>query len=42
VQLTFPLSFPADEMRSYPVTTELNKASFNEPGATAPLKPVII
>ena len=30
VQLTFPLTYPADEMHSYPVTPKVNKASFNE------------
>jgi putative SOS response-associated peptidase YedK len=42
VQWTFPLTFPADEMRCYPASMKVNKASFNEPEAIAPLEPVII
>ena len=41
VQRTYSLTFPADEMRSYPVTPKMNNASFNEPEAIAPLVPVI-
>jgi putative SOS response-associated peptidase YedK len=40
--LNSPLTYPADEMRSYPVTTKVNKASFNEPDAILPLERVIL
>jgi putative SOS response-associated peptidase YedK len=40
VHLNWP-TFPADEMRSYPVSPKMNKASFNEPEAIMPLEPVI-
>lgn len=40
-QLSFPLTYPADEMRSYPVTTKVNSSSFNEPDAILPLERVI-
>jgi putative SOS response-associated peptidase YedK len=41
VQHVFPFTYPADEMRSYPVTPKINKASFNEPEAILPLEHVI-
>jgi putative SOS response-associated peptidase YedK len=41
VQLMFPLTYPADEMRSYPVSMKVNKPSFNEPDAILPLERVI-
>jgi putative SOS response-associated peptidase YedK len=33
--------FPAELMTSYPVSPKVNKPSFNEPAALAPLEPVI-
>jgi putative SOS response-associated peptidase YedK len=33
--------YPSDLMLAYPVTPKMNKASFNEPAAIAPLEPVI-
>ena len=42
VQWTFPFSYPADAMRSYRVSRKVNKASFNEPDAIAPLEPLIV
>ena len=33
--------FPAELMTAYPVTPKMNKASFNEPEATAPLEHVL-
>jgi putative SOS response-associated peptidase YedK len=36
--VTFFNPFPAELMTAYPVTREINKASFNEPEAIAPLK----
>jgi hypothetical protein len=39
--LNLPPTYPADEMRSYPVTPRMNKASLNEPEAIAPLEPEI-
>jgi putative SOS response-associated peptidase YedK len=40
--LNLPLTYPADEMRSYPVTPRMNKTSFNEPDAILPLERVIV
>lgn len=39
--LNLPRVYPADEMRCYPVMPKMNKASFNEPEAIAPLERVI-
>jgi putative SOS response-associated peptidase YedK len=39
--LNLPLAYPADEMRCYPVTLKMNKASFDEPEAIAPIERVI-
>lgn len=36
----FP-AFPADLMTAYPVTSKMNKASFNEPEAIIPLEPIV-
>jgi putative SOS response-associated peptidase YedK len=36
----FPL-FPAELLTSYPVTPKMNRASFNEPAAIAPLEPAL-
>jgi hypothetical protein len=33
--------FPAEHLTSYPVTLKINRASFNEPAAIAPLDDVI-
>jgi putative SOS response-associated peptidase YedK len=33
--------FPAELRTSYPVTREMNRASFNDPRAIEPLEPVI-
>jgi len=33
--------FPAELLASYPVTPNMNRATFNEPAAIAPLEPVI-
>jgi putative SOS response-associated peptidase YedK len=33
--------FPADLLTSYPVTPKMNRVSFNEPEAIAPIEPVI-
>ena len=33
--------FPAELMTAYPVTPQVNRASFNEPVAVAPIKPTI-
>jgi putative SOS response-associated peptidase YedK len=41
VRHLFPFTYPADEMRSYPVTPKMNKASFNEPDAILPLERII-
>jgi putative SOS response-associated peptidase YedK len=38
-QLFFP-PFPSELMTAYPVSPKMNKASFNEPEATAPLEPI--
>jgi putative SOS response-associated peptidase YedK len=37
----FSNPFPAELMTAYPVTPKMNKASFNEPEAVAPLEPVV-
>jgi putative SOS response-associated peptidase YedK len=39
--MTVFCEFPAELMTAYPVTPKMNKASFNEPEATAPLEPVV-
>jgi hypothetical protein len=36
----FP-EFPSELMTAYPVTPKMNRASFNEPAAIAPLEAVI-
>jgi len=41
VRHMFPFTYPADEMQSYPVTSQVNKASFNEPDAILPLQRAI-
>ena len=33
--------FPSELMTAYPVTPKMNRATFNEPAAVAPLEPVI-
>ena len=33
--------FPSELMTTYPVSPKMNKASFNEPAAIAPLEPVV-
>lgn len=37
-----PLTYPPELMLGYPVSTKVNKASFNEPAAIAPLEPEIL
>jgi putative SOS response-associated peptidase YedK len=39
-QFYFP-PFPPELLTSYPVTPKMNRASFNEPAAIAPLEPAI-
>ena len=41
VHLNLPVTYPADLMHYYRVSTKVNKANFNEPTAILPLEPII-